>query len=601
MSAVLWVCLALLVLLRALLTFVPSMWGWGLNVQRFLDPLSSWGLWLLSALTLIPAIARGLARPLERIGDVAGDRRMALGAWVGGALLVWLMPDRVWFVGDFLLPQGYVQAGGFAASFLNAMPLESLLHGALLHGLGIGSIAVASLASRMLGAIEAGTLAVLCLQYARAIGVAGAPAALAAAVAFFGGHLTLFTGLGKASSESCLVIVALAVFGIEAIRKRTSLLRFGTVMALAFWLHRSSVFLIPTWIAVVWLWSRGNPDAWKNPGGWVTLLAPGLVAALALPRILGLAMGYDLAHHVLTAETTRDGGLLGAAFAPRHLLDLINLAATWSPLALALLALLAIRARDRVDRPGGFVRAGPAVRSTAARHLPRLGCLRARGHRLRPAPGLRGRGTAARRPDSRLARDLGDRGGHGVRAAVAGPQPRRGARGLAGARLPARAAGRRGRGSGAGVGLPRLAQHASPSLERRGRCRGARGPIRAAPQGALDVGAVGDHERQPRCGRARVPADARSRLRGSARLDRNGGRGPAHRQSDSARQRTGEAALVPASGSRDAHDSPSPELLPAGVAGLDRLMVAVERVGDASLTNWCGFGRLGTAPPAARR
>ncbi|HET9328104.1 MAG TPA: hypothetical protein VFQ05_15160, partial [Candidatus Eisenbacteria bacterium] len=65
----LWSTLALLVIARAVFSFVPSMAGWGLNVQRFLDPISGWGLWGLAALALVPAVARRGVPALEKAGD----------------------------------------------------------------------------------------------------------------------------------------------------------------------------------------------------------------------------------------------------------------------------------------------------------------------------------------------------------------------------------------------------------------------------------------------------------------------------------------------------------------------------------------------------
>src|SRR5262252_6018373 len=105
----LWLCLALLILLRGALTLVPSMWGWGVNVQRFLDPVSGWGLWAFAALALIPPLATRLTAVLESWSRSFAARGAAFKAFVLGALLVFFMPDRTWFIGDFMLRQGYVK------------------------------------------------------------------------------------------------------------------------------------------------------------------------------------------------------------------------------------------------------------------------------------------------------------------------------------------------------------------------------------------------------------------------------------------------------------------------------------------------------------
>src|SRR5262249_5213565 len=125
----LWVVLAVLLAARAALAFVPSMWFWGLNVQRFLAPLPAWGPWALALLALIPPLARPLAPFLGRIGDELSRPRGAAVAALCAALLVLAFPDRVRFVGDFLLRQGTVeQAGQPAVLFPQALPLDVFLH-----------------------------------------------------------------------------------------------------------------------------------------------------------------------------------------------------------------------------------------------------------------------------------------------------------------------------------------------------------------------------------------------------------------------------------------------------------------------------------------
>lgn len=333
----LWITLALLVIVRGLLTFVPSMAGWGLNVQRFLDPTSGWGLWGLAALALIPAIARRGVPALERAGDRLAHSRQAYAVvWLLGTALVWLMPDRVWFVGDFLIRMGNVESGSLRTSYVHALPLDLWLHGPLL-AWGRGSAESATLALRVLGAIEAGLLAVLSVAFARALRLSGVFAALAAGIVFFGGYLTMFTGLGKPASELCLATVALATFGIRAIEKRSSLLPCGLVMAAALLLHRSSVMLIPVWLLLV-AWS----GAWRRPASVVGIVVTLIVGVFAIPRILAIATGYDLEHH-------------GAGLSWRRLLDLMNLVIALSPLAIAIPFLLVFRRGGTWRRKDGRV------------------------------------------------------------------------------------------------------------------------------------------------------------------------------------------------------------------------------------------------------
>src|SRR5262245_28724530 len=100
--------LAATVAARAVTSLVPSMWPWGINVQRFLDPILAVSTWAIVACTLVPAVGGRLAVPLMRWGDRLVDSRVVQWSMVlGTAAMVWTLPDRTWFTGDFLLRQGY--------------------------------------------------------------------------------------------------------------------------------------------------------------------------------------------------------------------------------------------------------------------------------------------------------------------------------------------------------------------------------------------------------------------------------------------------------------------------------------------------------------
>src|SRR5262249_59908573 len=102
----LWATLAALLLARLLLAFVPTMWLWGLNVQRFLAPLPAWGLWIVALLGLLPPIARALTPPLARLGEASGGSPGVAVAALFAARLVLAVPDPGRFVRDFPLPPG---------------------------------------------------------------------------------------------------------------------------------------------------------------------------------------------------------------------------------------------------------------------------------------------------------------------------------------------------------------------------------------------------------------------------------------------------------------------------------------------------------------
>jgi len=332
-SRVLWIWLAVLVLARALLAFMPSMWGWGVNVQRFVDPSLAWFSWALMALALVPAFAKRGVAPMEKAGDRIARSRWAY-AVLGllGAALAWLMPDRVWFLGDFLIRMGNVEAGSLHTSFTQALPLDRWLHGSLL-SFARGSAESANLALRALGAIEAGLLAALAVAFVRALRLTGIFAALAAGIVFFGGYLTMFTGLGKPASELCLATVALATFGVRAIDQRSSLLPCGLVMAGALLLHRSGVLLLPAWMFAVVLARRGS----KRPVDVLGIGLPLLAGIFMIPRVVAIATGYDIEHHA-------------GSLSLRQMVDLENLVLALSPLAIITPLLIVLRGRRMWER-----------------------------------------------------------------------------------------------------------------------------------------------------------------------------------------------------------------------------------------------------------
>src|SRR5262249_46196169 len=165
----LWLCFALLILMRGALTLVPSMWGWGLNVQRFLDPVTGWGLWAVAALALIPQVAHPLSDAVASTWKWFESRSGSLKAFFLGALLISVMPDRTWFVGDFALRQGGVGTGLFPGQYVGALPLDRFLHQTLMRSFGASSEFAANMAARLLGAVEAGLLSILALGFARTL------------------------------------------------------------------------------------------------------------------------------------------------------------------------------------------------------------------------------------------------------------------------------------------------------------------------------------------------------------------------------------------------------------------------------------------------
>src|SRR5260370_632649 len=108
----LWCVLAALVAARAVLAFTPGMTLWSLNLMRFMTPALAWGLWALAALALVPPLAARAVPAFAHAGDglALTPARAGIICAMLGALVVWLTPDHVRFVGDFLLRQGTVEA-----------------------------------------------------------------------------------------------------------------------------------------------------------------------------------------------------------------------------------------------------------------------------------------------------------------------------------------------------------------------------------------------------------------------------------------------------------------------------------------------------------
>lgn len=338
----LWATLALIVLARAALTFVPNMAGWSLNLQRFLAPWWAWVPWTLAALALVPPLASRVEPLFRRAGEAIarGSWVVSLAAAVGAALLVLALPDRVCFVGDFQLRQGAIDEGGRAGMiFRQAMPLDVFLHvnlPTLLMGAGRTGL---NWAPRALGALEAAALALLAIAFARALALRGTGALAVAAAVFFGGCLGLYTGYSKVSGEMVLVAVAVATFGLRAAcdpsatGSRRGLLWLGVTLAIGAFLHRSVVGFVPAVLLAFALALRARPAALREPETWMAVGLPVLAFALTLGRMIGIFTSFDPGMHLASPEVKAQGGLLAAMFAGTRAVDLPNVVVLLAPLA----------------------------------------------------------------------------------------------------------------------------------------------------------------------------------------------------------------------------------------------------------------------------
>ena len=263
---------------RLMLTFVPNMWAWGLNLQRFLGRGAAWGPWALGALALVPAIGRPLDRALERAGDLIA-RRGRVAAFAPALLafaLAWSLPDRVRYVGDFLLRQGAVEENVAPAGvFPQALPLDALLHVTLPTAIVNAGWLRSDTIMRLIGALEAALLAMTAAWFARALALRGAAAAAATAVVLCGGYLGMFTGYNKAFSEMVVLAAVVGVLGLGVVRERRGLAALGVTLAVALALHRSALAFLPA-VAALWIFTLTRPGAGAPR-------RPALLIGVALP------------------------------------------------------------------------------------------------------------------------------------------------------------------------------------------------------------------------------------------------------------------------------------------------------------------------------
>jgi hypothetical protein len=371
----LWSVLVVLLFARLVLTFVPDMRFWGLNLQRFLPPALAWTGWALMAVALIPMAGRRAERVMSVLGDgIARHGKLAFAiAGIAGATLVFVFPDQVHFVGDFLLRQGTVEeALSSATLFPQALPLDVVLHNRLPFWAGQVGLADANTAARWLGALEAGLLAALAVGFARVLALRGAAATAAAAVVFFGGYLGMFTGYSKAFAELVVLFAAVGVFGLRAVRGAavardrgarptpdrgaiTALFGLGVAVALALTLHRSAPAILPAFLLVWIFWLRTHgARAFRHAGVWLAAAIPLVTLAVMVSQIVHTVLTIDRVHFA-PAEVEAAGGPLRAALAGTRGFDLVNLVLLLSPLALAVPVLAATLGRASRDRQVGLL------------------------------------------------------------------------------------------------------------------------------------------------------------------------------------------------------------------------------------------------------
>ena len=361
------------VVARGALTFLPGTWLWGLSTQRFLPAWLAWSTWIAMALAVIPPVSRRLASALESASARAkfpAAISYAVAAVIGASLVAFL-PDRTWFLGDFILRQGALEAGQFSVLFPQTMPLDAWLHGTVVGALSAGGIGAANALGRLLGMFEAAALAVFALGFAREV-ASGAARLPVAVLVFFAGHLAVLTGFGKATGELVVLTAAFGLIGVRYARTGRHALAFGVALTLSLLIHRSAVALLPA-AATLWIgrW-RAQPlhiPAGREPrvksgerrarsasppsrNGVLLSVAPVALALLfCTPMLWRILRTFDLPHHLPT-------GMGGTALSPLAslgvwLLDRLNALCVISPLAPVLPLVFALDGRRAWRDPAG--------------------------------------------------------------------------------------------------------------------------------------------------------------------------------------------------------------------------------------------------------
>ncbi len=340
----LWIGLIVLTLVRLVLAVIPSMWLWGANIFRFLEPTTTLGLSLLALLALSPRIARSTTHWLTW-----NAARGLVGPWLlpvlaaattGGALL--LLPDRTWFIGDFMLRQRASTETIFQPFFHQSMPLDVLLHHTLPTLLQTTLGTSPNTFARLLGAAEGASLAALALVFFRSQQRPLHAVLAGAAIVTVGGHLVAFVGYGRSTAEQCLLTAAFAFAATRALRDVRWAPAAALAAALAIATHRAMLVLyLPLAVTLVWSWCNARRSRERLTLGLSAAVALGALALLgpAMARTFG---GFDIARHLLSPDVQAAGGVLRAAVDPRRLLDLLNAILLMSPLVLVVLPLAAL-------------------------------------------------------------------------------------------------------------------------------------------------------------------------------------------------------------------------------------------------------------------
>jgi len=327
--------LVALSLLRVAGALAPSGMAWGVGAARDLNPVLGVALLALG----LAGAGLGVARlePLAALPIADAPRRAWPFALAGVlTLLLVVFPDRVRFVGDFVLRLGILEsANGFEHIFPQALELDRLLNHALPVRAGALLGVEPLVVLRTMGVLELWLLVGLATRFGRLVSPRESVAAVVAIAIACGGYATLLSGYSKPTPQLALCALAATTLGTEQVRRGSARVPFALAVAAGLALHRGGLPLLLPWAVASALTLRrfGLGAGRARVVNAVALALPLVVLALEARALTAVITTFDTPVNFLPREVQAQGGPLAAAFTPLRLLDDANAMLMHAPLA----------------------------------------------------------------------------------------------------------------------------------------------------------------------------------------------------------------------------------------------------------------------------